>query len=252
VIEGQVAFTTSDGRFKFNVQEDVKGLDFIKKLRPVNYQFDTEAFDQFLMQHMPDSIKSTHTAGVSYTASKNIVRTGLIAQEVEKAAQETGFVTDIVHSPVNGDDNYSIQYGALVVPMIKAMQEQQTMIENLQTQIAALQAGGQRSNENGQGQKEAISTIELANNSLPIIYQNEPNPFNGSTIIRYFIPENVTGSAFVVFYDMYGKEVNKLEVKERGFGKIEANTENLASGIYSYSILVDGKSIETKKMICTR
>jgi hypothetical protein len=71
-------------------------------------------------------------------------------------------------------------------------------------------------------------------------------------VIRYYIPENVTGSVSVVFYDMYGKEVNKLEVRERGFGKIEANTQNLASGIYSYSIIVDGKSIDTKKMMKTQ
>ena len=46
VIEGQVPFTTpSDGRYKFNVQEDVKGLDFILKLRPVTYQFDVRRFD---------------------------------------------------------------------------------------------------------------------------------------------------------------------------------------------------------------
>src|SRR4030095_12234410 len=46
VIEGQVPFTTpSDGRFKFNVREDVKGLDFIMQLRPVTYQFDVKRFD---------------------------------------------------------------------------------------------------------------------------------------------------------------------------------------------------------------
>ncbi|TAL61993.1 MAG: hypothetical protein EPN85_03540, partial [Bacteroidetes bacterium] len=46
VIEGQVAYTfPSDGRFKYNINEEVKGLEFIHKLRPVNYRFDTEKFD---------------------------------------------------------------------------------------------------------------------------------------------------------------------------------------------------------------
>jgi hypothetical protein len=45
VIEGQVPFTTpSDGRYKYNVKEDVKGLDFILQLRPVTYQFDVQRF----------------------------------------------------------------------------------------------------------------------------------------------------------------------------------------------------------------
>ncbi|HEY4797546.1 MAG TPA: hypothetical protein VII99_00570 [Bacteroidia bacterium] len=30
------------------------------------------------------------------------------------------------------------------------------------------------------------------------------------------------------------------------------NTENLASGVYSYSIIVDGKSVDTKKMVRNR
>ena len=38
----------SDGRFKINVTENVKGLEFIKKLRPVTYQMDTKAADDFL------------------------------------------------------------------------------------------------------------------------------------------------------------------------------------------------------------
>jgi trimeric autotransporter adhesin len=46
VIEGQVAFSfPSDGRFKFNIREDVSGLDFIIKLRPITYQFDVKRFD---------------------------------------------------------------------------------------------------------------------------------------------------------------------------------------------------------------
>src|SRR6185312_7062031 len=48
-IEGQVAYTfPSDGRFKTEVREaDVKGLDFIKRLRPVAYNFDTRKFEEF-------------------------------------------------------------------------------------------------------------------------------------------------------------------------------------------------------------
>ncbi len=48
VIEGQVAYSfPSDGRFKFNIKEEVKGLDFITKLRPVVYQFDTKSSMSF-------------------------------------------------------------------------------------------------------------------------------------------------------------------------------------------------------------
>lgn len=48
VVEGPVAYTVSDGRFKNNISEnDVEGLDFIKLLRPVVYNFDTKNFRNF-------------------------------------------------------------------------------------------------------------------------------------------------------------------------------------------------------------
>src|SRR5678810_755269 len=37
----------SDGRFKRNVKEDVPGLAFITKLRPVTYTLDVEAINDF-------------------------------------------------------------------------------------------------------------------------------------------------------------------------------------------------------------
>ena len=91
--------------------------------------------------------------------------------------------------------------------------------------------------------------IELANNYKVVLYQNEPNPFNGNTVIRYFIPENTDGAAFVVFYDMYGKEIIKAELTVKGFGNINVSTENLASGVYSYSIIINKNVVDTKKMI---
>lgn len=36
---------------------------------------------------------------------------------------------------------------------------------------------------------------------------------------------------------------------EKGLGKIELNAENLVSGIYTYSIEINGKVIDTKKMM---
>ncbi|HMK25521.1 MAG TPA: hypothetical protein VK483_05770, partial [Chitinophagaceae bacterium] len=47
----------SDGRFKENVKEDVPGLIFITKLRPVTYTINTKKLDEHMMQNMPDSIK---------------------------------------------------------------------------------------------------------------------------------------------------------------------------------------------------
>ena len=53
----------------------------------------------------------------------------------------------------------------------------------------------------------------------------------------------------MAFYDAYGKEIKKVTIKETGAGKIGVNAHNVAAGIYTYSLLVNGKVVDTKKMI---
>ncbi|MBL7697862.1 MAG: tail fiber domain-containing protein [Chitinophagaceae bacterium] len=123
-IEGQVPFSTpSDGRYKFNVKEDVIGLKFIMQLRPVTYQFDVSSFDQ------------TNTGNIiqaSYNKAAAIRRTGFIAQEVEKAAQQSHYDFSGINKPQSEQDHYSLSYEAFVVPLVKGMQEQQLIIEKMQ------------------------------------------------------------------------------------------------------------------------
>ena len=82
------------------------------------------------MQAMPDSIKERHMlSDADYLESSSIVRTGFIAQEVEAVAQKVGFNFDGVSTPQNETDLYGIRYAEFVVPLVKAMQEQQAIIE---------------------------------------------------------------------------------------------------------------------------
>lgn len=137
VIEGQVPFTTpSDGRFKYNIKEDVMGLDFIMQLRPVTYQFDVKRFDQ---QQVKDGKPVIGMMQASYDEAAAIRRTGFIAQEVEKAANASGYDFSGIITPKTETDHYSLSYESFVVPLVKAMQEQQRMIEELEKQNAGLQ-----------------------------------------------------------------------------------------------------------------
>lgn len=135
VIEGQVPFTfPSDGRYKFGVQEDVKGLDFILQLRPVTYHFDTKRFDAHLHE---GSVDNNNDA--SHNEATNIRRTGFIAQEVEQAAIKSGYDFSGVVKPKSASEHYSLSYDAFVVPLVKAMQEQQQIIEQQNKKIADMQ-----------------------------------------------------------------------------------------------------------------
>ena len=130
VIEGQVPFTTpSDGRYKFNVEENVGGLDFVLRLRPVTYQFDVKRFDAH-MQRQPGkgdgSVNYVLQAG--YDEATRIRRSGFIAQEVEQAANASGYDFSGLIKPKTDEDHYSLSYDAFVVPLVKAVQEQQQII----------------------------------------------------------------------------------------------------------------------------
>ena len=122
----------SDGKYKIAVQENVPGLAFIKRLRPVTYQLDMDKLDV-----LRNSQKKYHfNSGESKQGQ--IVKTGLIAQEVEIAAIDEGYDFDGVVKPQNENDHYRLSYSSFVVPLIRAVQEQQAMIEAMQKEIESL------------------------------------------------------------------------------------------------------------------
>ena len=80
---------------------------------------------------MPDSVREKRLAHTDYTASESVRQSGFIAQEVEKAMKESSYDFNGLHKPADKNDNYSLAYSEFVVPLVKAVQEQQRMISNL-------------------------------------------------------------------------------------------------------------------------
>jgi len=122
----------SDGRFKKNVQENVIGLEFIKKLRPVTYQLDMNAIADF--NKTPDSLRLPESERLKEAE----IQSGFIAQEVEAAALSTGYDFHGVDKPQNDTSHYGLRYAEFVVPLVKAVQEQQEQIELLKKENQAL------------------------------------------------------------------------------------------------------------------
>lgn len=81
------------------------------------------------------------------------------------------------------------------------------------------------------------------------LYQNYPNPFNSHTIIKFQIKD----SRFVALkiHDVSGKEITTpvSEKKSAGIYEVNFDAGNLSSGIYFYSLYLNGKIIDTKKLI---
>ena len=66
------------------------------------------------------------------------VQTGFIAQEVEQAAQDVGFDFHGIVKPYDENGTYALRYAEFVVPLVKAMQEQQSIIEAQQEELVTL------------------------------------------------------------------------------------------------------------------
>jgi predicted RNase H-like nuclease (RuvC/YqgF family) len=82
---------------------------------------------------------SSYIKQASYDEAAAIRRTGFIAQEVEKAAAAAGYDFSGIIKPQSEQDHYSLSYESFVVPLVKAMQEQQKMIDDLEKRNNALQ-----------------------------------------------------------------------------------------------------------------
>ncbi len=100
-----------------------------------------------------------------------------------------------------------------------------------------------------------ISVTELVENiTTPAsfkLYNNHPNPFNPSTLIRYSIASETY--TLLIIYDSEGQEVIRLvdEVKQPGTYQIIFNGSGLASGVY-FSTLRAGSYTQTIKMNLTK
>jgi photosystem II stability/assembly factor-like uncharacterized protein len=79
--------------------------------------------------------------------------------------------------------------------------------------------------------------------------QNYPNPFNSSMVIRYTVKKN--GSITLKIYDIAGKEITTLinDYQKSGEYKIKFEGNNLPSGIYFYTLFINGIRADTKKAI---
>ena len=86
--------------------------------------------------------------------------------------------------------------------------------------------------------------------NTPNLHQNHPNPFNPTTTIKFDIPVQSTVSLKV--YDITGREVaNLINNKNLTSGSHSQifDAGNLSSGIYFYSLMLNGKITSTLKML---
>ena len=157
-IGGEVTWSTiSDGRFKKNLREDVHGLDFIKRLHPVTYHWDIHKLYRELEKKNHKGYDKENWP--TKYAIENIKFSGFLAQEVEQAARETGFDFSGVHKGEDEMGMYSLSYSQFVVPLVKAVQEQQTMLNHQKQTLNQLQ-------NDAATQNDLLARLEQQNKSM--------------------------------------------------------------------------------------
>jgi hypothetical protein len=80
------------------------------------------------------------------------------------------------------------------------------------------------------------------------LLQNFPNPFNPRTIIKYKLDKRI--HLQLIVYDISGKEVATLvnEIMNAGMHEVQFNASDLPSGVYLYTMRVEGELVAARRM----
>lgn len=248
----------SDAKLKANIQplKTDSALALLAKLQPKTYTYNSSAVQNLGMP-----------TGKQY---------GLIAQEVQQVLPElVSHITqpetrNLKGQIIHQQEHYlGLNYHGIIPVLIGAVKEHQQEIKTQQSAIDSLKnvinnklaalenrinnccgIGGINHKTDETTPNENAVSVELSNTQVIVLEQNAPNPFAEQTTINYHIPTGM-GDGQMVFTDMLGNIIKTAEVKN-GYGTVTVFAQNLSSGQYSYTLIVNGKTIETKKMMKQR
>lgn len=246
-------FYASDAMFKTNVDSITNARGIINQLKPRHFYFDT-----------------TNTYGMRFPSKKQY---GFIAQDVQTVLPElvSGFtkpsMVDTIGNVVTPGVTFkTLNYNAFFAIIIRAIQEQQKTIDSLKTktskqdsinnavqnQIAALTSSinaccNNNARTTNSNQLNQIS-IDLSDKDIIVLNQNVPNPFAEQTTITYNVPEKYS-FAQIIFSTTDGRIIKTVDITKKGRGQLTVFANDLSNGMYAYSLVVDGKIVDTKKMV---
>jgi len=220
----------SDKRFKKDINKLESVNDKIKKLSGYTYHYNTEEFKD-----------------KNFDKEQQI---GLIAQEIKE-----------VFPQLVKEDNkgyLAVNYIGMIPVLLEAIKTQQQKIDKQDSTNAALQNQlNQLANAinaccaaTNSGSKVGANSqsVTLSNSDVVVLNQNQPNPYAEQTVITYNIPQSA-GTAQLVFYDALGRQIKTVDIITKGAGQLNVFANDLTNGMYSYTLVIDGKAFDTKKMV---
>jgi len=208
---------TSNRNLKQNVRSLTSGLEKINQLNPVTYEW-------------------IHTGPRQDESGKFLQEIGFIAQEVEEILPELIYT--------GGEGEKLLNYLGIIPVLTDAVKTLTQEINQLKEEMASTSSF--RSASSATGIESADPLIAQCK-----LYQNQPNPFGENTLIRFFIPEGIRNAQLCI-YDLQGKQIKQIQITQQGEGSQTISSSELAAGMYLYSLIADGKEVDTKRMVLTK
>ncbi|MBP9083069.1 MAG: tail fiber domain-containing protein [Bacteroidia bacterium] len=234
-------FWNSDLKLKKNLKKIDSSLELLSKINCYSYNFKNDEFKEL---NLPSKLQY-----------------GFVAQEIKELLPELVSEKNIPakHNPISGEkisDSYSIlavNYVAMIPHLVKAVQEQQEIINEQKSELQSLKNEIDLLNENLINCCNTSSTNVDAKTQIaetPVLFQNNPNPFMETTRIKYFLPKG-KGVGSINVFTINGVSVKKIELQSYGMGEIVFEKGSLTPGAYIYNLEIDGSQIDSKWMVIT-
>jgi hypothetical protein len=152
---------------------------------------------------------------------------------------------DLVYEQEDGTK--SINYMEMVPILVKTISELNGKVAELSEKLNTLENGGTEAKAR---QFSTLAVGEISASATATLQQNTPNPFSERTEIRFTLPSDAK-DAFVYIFDMQGTLQKQIAVTP-SMQSIIINGYELSPGMYIYSLIVNGKEIDTKRMIISK
>jgi len=177
-----------------------------------------------------------------FSAQTNLIQTSAILYFA------SGTTTEIVISNQNAG-SWHTQTSALAIPPTDTLTA-------IGFSIKAQSGAAADAYKFNLGKLELVSTDAINPEKIPTaahLEQNYPNPFNNKTEIKFTLNNELlanTGNISLEVYNISGQKVfaKNLQPQENSC-RLVFDAGSLNSGVYYYTLLVDGKKIETRSMI---
>ena len=223
--------TPSDYRLKKEIKSVSNScLDNVLGMNVVEYKYKQREFEA-----VSDTVANKAKRAKWYDEESSVLQNkhyGFIAQELQE------IYPDLV---VEGEDGYlGVNYIEIIPLLVRSIQELNAKIEQYENGSSPIKKAASRSAE--------VTDLDAVVNTL---YQNEPNPFTVSTVIRCDVAEDVV-KADLYIYTMNGEQIAEYAVTERGETSVTIDGGSLNAGMYLYALVTDGKVVDTKRMILTK